>query len=85
MSTQYHTKSMLQGAEEHPNPGQRRQGNLPRTRSENRFGTCYDGLSPETRRFAEAFEQYRDETHRQMLSYNEIMFVIKSLGYRLVD
>ncbi len=85
MSTQYHTEAVFENAEEHPNPGQPRRGNLPRTESENRFGTCYDGLSPEIRRFAEAFERYRDEHHRQMLSYNEIMFVIKSLGYRLVD
>jgi hypothetical protein len=47
----------------------------------NQFGNCYDGLSPDAQQLAEASDQYKLQTRRRFITYEEMLSVIKSLGY----
>ncbi|MDR1290609.1 MAG: hypothetical protein LBC74_11915 [Planctomycetaceae bacterium] len=46
------------------------------------FSNCYDGLSPEAQQLAEAIDQYKLQNRRRFITYEEMLSVIKSLGYR---
>ena len=45
------------------------------------FGNCYDGLSPDAQQLAEAIDQYKLQNRRRFITYEEMLSVIKSLGY----
>lgn len=45
------------------------------------FSNCYDGLSPEAQELAEAIDQYKLQNRRRFITYEEMLAVIKSLGY----
>jgi len=60
------------------NPGM---GAPPQGVERRQFGDCYDGLSPEARQLAEAIEQYKIQNRRRFITYEEMLSVIKTLGY----
>ncbi len=45
------------------------------------FSNCYDGLSAEAQQLAEAIDQYKHQNRRRFITYEEMLAVIKSLGY----
>jgi len=45
------------------------------------FSNCYDGLSPDAQQLAEAIDQYKLMNRRRFITYEEMLSVIKSLGY----
>lgn len=45
------------------------------------FGSSYQGLSEEGRELALAIDQYKLEHHRRYITCDEMLMVIKSLGY----
>lgn len=45
------------------------------------FSNCYDGLSPDAQELAEAIDQYKLQNRRRFITYEEMLSVIKSLGY----
>jgi len=45
------------------------------------FSNCYDGLSPDAQQLAEAIDQYKLVNRRRFITYEEMLSVIKSLGY----
>lgn len=45
------------------------------------FSNCYDGLSPDAQELAEAIDQYKIQNRRRFITYEEMLAVIKSLGY----
>lgn len=46
------------------------------------FGNSYDDLSPEARELAHALDGYKLRHRRRFVTYEEILDVVKSLGYR---
>ena len=65
------------------NPGQGGPppGGPPAVERRNQFGNCYDGLSPDAHQLAEAIDQYKSQNRRRFITYEEMLTVIKSLGY----
>ena len=55
---------------EHSPGGERRQ-----------FANSHDDLSPETRDLANAIDQYKIRHRRRFITYEEMLVVVKSLGY----
>jgi hypothetical protein len=47
----------------------------------NQIGNSYDGLSPDAQQLAEAIDQYKLQNRRRFITYEEMLSVIKSLGY----
>ena len=47
------------------------------------FGNTHSELSEEARRLGKAIDQYKLVHRRRYISYEEMLGVIKSLGYRL--
>lgn len=45
------------------------------------FANSHEGLSPEAKELALAIDEYKVRHRRRFLSYEEMMAVIKSLGY----
>jgi hypothetical protein len=45
------------------------------------FTNSYEGLSPDAQEFANAVDQYKVMHRRRFISYDEILNVVKSLGY----
>ena len=64
-----------------PNPGVASQGPPSGVERRNQFGNCYDGLSPDAQQLAEAIDQYKLQNRRRFITYEEMLSVIKSLGY----
>ena len=62
------------------NPGTP-QGTAPGAERRNQFGNCYDGLSPDAQQLAEAIDQYKLQNRRRFITYEEMLSVVKSLGY----
>jgi len=62
-------------------PGGMPGGPPPGVERRNQFGNCYDGLSPEAQQLAEAIDQYKLQNRRRFITYEEMLSVIKSLGY----
>ncbi len=49
------------------------------------FANSHEGLSPEAKELALAIDRYKLFHRRRFLSYEELLHVIKSLGYRRVE
>ena len=68
-----------------PLPGESPQGLPPggvdRRNHPDQFGNCYDGLSPDAQQLAEAIDHYKSQNRRRFITYEEMLAVIKSLGY----
>jgi hypothetical protein len=64
-----------------PNPAGGQQGPPPGMERRNQFGDCYDGLSPDAQQLAQAIDQYKLQNRRRFITYEEMLSVIKSLGY----
>lgn len=45
------------------------------------FSDSHANLSPEAAELGRAIDQYKLENHRRYISYEEMLMVIKSLGY----
>ena len=45
------------------------------------FKNSHDGLSPDAQEFALAVDHYKIVNRRRFISYDEILSVVKSLGY----
>jgi len=46
------------------------------------FGNSYEGLSPEAQELAQAIDQYKLTHRRRFITYEEMLFVLQSLGYQ---
>jgi hypothetical protein len=46
------------------------------------FANSHEGLSPEARELALAIDQYKLAHRRRFITYEEMLFVVKSLGYQ---
>ena len=62
-------------------PGGMPGGPPPGVERRNQFGNCYDGLSPDAQQLAEAIDLYKLQNRRRFITYEEMLSVIKSLGY----
>jgi hypothetical protein len=45
------------------------------------FGNTYQQFSPDARELAEAIDSYKLENHRRYVTYEEMLQVIRALGY----
>jgi hypothetical protein len=45
------------------------------------FGNSQDGLSPDAGELAQAIDQYKLHHRRRFITYEEMLAVVKSLGY----
>lgn len=50
-------------------------------RERRQFTNSHEGLSPEARELALAVDQYKLAHRRRFITYEEMLYVIKSLGY----
>ena len=55
-------------------------GSLPRERRQ--FTNTHEDLSPEARALAQAIDSYKLVHRRRFITYEEMLSVVKSLGYR---
>lgn len=60
---------------------ERRQAAGPAAFERRQFGNTHYGLSPEARELAEAIDSYKLQHRRRFVTYEEMMEVIKKLGY----
>ncbi len=49
------------------------------------FSNSYRGLSPEAAELGRAIDAYKLAHHRRFIDFEEMLAIIKSLGYRKVD
>ena len=56
-------------------------GTAPPGVERRQFSNCYDGLSPDAQELAEAIDNYKLQNRRRFITYEEMMNVMKSLGY----
>ncbi|ASV74416.1 hypothetical protein THTE_1814 [Thermogutta terrifontis] len=56
-------------------------GAPPDGRERRQFGNSYADLSPEARELGQAIDAYKLRHHRRFINYEELLAVIKSLGY----
>ena len=64
---------------------ERRQANRGATsdgRERRQFGNSHTGLSPDARQLAEAIDSYKLQNRRRFITFEEMLTVIHSLGYR---
>ena len=54
-------------------------------RERRQFTNSHDGLSPEARDLALAIDQYKLRHRRRFITYEEMLTVVKSLGYSRGD
>lgn len=47
------------------------------------FANSYEELSPEAQKLAQAVDQYKIQHRRRFITYEELLAVIKELGYQL--
>ena len=45
------------------------------------FANSHSGLSPDAQELGRAIDQYKLQNRRRFITYEEMLFVIKSLGY----
>lgn len=50
-------------------------------RERRQFANSHDGLSDEAAEFARAVDSYKAKHRRRFISYEEMLSVVKSLGY----
>lgn len=58
-----------------------RDGAPPGGRERRQFANSYAELSPEARELGQAIDAYKMQHHRRFINYEELLAVIKSLGY----
>ena len=46
------------------------------------FGNSHEGLSPDAAELAQAIDQYKLHHRRRFITFEEMLAVVKSLGYR---
>ena len=46
------------------------------------FGNSHDGLSPDAAELAQAIDQYKLRHRRRFITFEEMLAVVKSLGYQ---
>lgn len=56
-------------------------GQLP-DRERRQFTNSHDGLSPEAKELALAIDRYKLTHRRRFITYEEMLSVLKSMGYR---
>jgi hypothetical protein len=56
-------------------------GNAP-SGERRQFANSHEGLSPEARELALAIDQYKLAHRRRFITFEEMLFVVKSLGYQ---
>lgn len=56
-------------------------GTPPDGRERRQFANSYADLSPEARELGQAIDAYKLQHHRRFINYEELLAVIKSLGY----
>ncbi|RMF95046.1 MAG: hypothetical protein D6741_12065 [Planctomycetota bacterium] len=56
-------------------------GTAPGGRERRQFADSHEGLSPEARELAMAIDSYKATHHRRFITYEEMLQVIRSLGY----
>ena len=54
----------------------------PASRERRQFGNSYDELTPDARELALSVDQYKLHHRRRFVTYEELLHVVKSLGYR---
>lgn len=73
---------MSSGQQNYPFVERRSGGGTPPPGVERRqFSNCYDGLSPDAQELAEAIDTYKLQNRRRFITYEEMLNVMKSLGY----
>lgn len=55
---------------------------LARKHERRQFGSTHDRLSPDARELAEAIDEYKLRHRRRFITFEEMLAVFKSLGYR---
>lgn len=60
---------------------QARLGEAYTGREHRQFSDSYNGLTPEARQLAEAVDGYKLRHRRRFISYEELLDVVRSLGY----
>ncbi|MBI3468697.1 MAG: hypothetical protein HY000_37315 [Planctomycetes bacterium] len=55
--------------------------NPPPSRERRQFSNSYEELSPEARELGTAIDQYKLHHRRRFITYEEMLAVVKSLGY----
>jgi len=68
-------------AEGQPFVDRRQNMGMPPGVERRQFSNHYDEFSPETRELATAIDQYKLMHRRRFITYDEMLAVIKSLGY----
>gem|GEM_PF-451698 len=58
-----------------------REGSPPPGGERRQFGNSYADLSPEAQELGRAVDAYKLQHHRRFINYEELLAVIKSLGY----
>jgi hypothetical protein len=53
----------------------------PEGRERRQFSNSHDGLSPEARELAMAIDEYKVRHRRRFITYEEMLAVVKNLGY----
>lgn len=53
----------------------------PEGRERRQFSNSHDGLSPEAKELAVAIDEYKVRHRRRFITYEEMLSVVKSLGY----
>ena len=54
------------------------------TRERRQFANSYQGSSPDAHELATAIDEYKLMHRRRFITYDEMLYVIKSLGYAKV-
>jgi hypothetical protein len=61
--------------------GSQENGKAP-SNERRQFANSHEGLSPEARELALAIDHYKLAHRRRFITYEEMLFVVKSLGYQ---
>ena len=65
------------GVDRRKNPG----GAAPDGRERRQFRDSHDASDPDVRELAEAIDNYKMQHRRRFITFEEILTVVKSLGY----
>ncbi len=57
-------------------------GSATPTRERRQFSNSHQALSPDARELGEAIDEYKLRHRRRFVTYEEIMSVVKELGYQ---
>ena len=59
-------------------------GSVPAERDRRQFANNYDALSEDARELAMAIDQYKLDHRRRFITYEEMLAIVKELGYAKV-